>query len=293
MIQDQQFTLEENFEAYKMSAKAEAADFLGRFREIVSDPLNLLIERHPLAGYIEDDLVYLHNGHRVPYAGPYSYYEGFSNILVINRGVHEPVEEYVFQELLKVIPHSPNMLELGAYWGHYSMWLKQSRPQANVCLVEPELHNLEVGCLNFDRHGYDGNFIHAFVGQGNFEVDEYFSSNNLEYLDILHSDIQGYELEMLQGGFNTLKAQKIGYVLISTHSQQLHIEVVGQLENFGYRIEVSSDFAYQTTSFDGFVLASSPQQKSVFKEVLKPLGRVDIAKSQPIDLVNLLAKMPK
>ncbi len=49
--------------------KAAAADFLGRFREIVSDPLNLLIKRHPEAGIVNGRYVTLHNGLQVPYKG--------------------------------------------------------------------------------------------------------------------------------------------------------------------------------------------------------------------------------
>jgi hypothetical protein len=49
--------------------KAAPEDLLGRFREVISDPLNLLIERVPLAGVVEANQVYLHNGNRVPLAG--------------------------------------------------------------------------------------------------------------------------------------------------------------------------------------------------------------------------------
>lgn len=105
-----------------MVDKAGASDFHGRFREIVSDPLNLLIPRHPLAGTMDGDHVVLHNGNRVPLQGPGAYYGNFSDILVINRGVHEPLEEFAFQTVLTGLPAQPTMLELGAYWGHYSMW---------------------------------------------------------------------------------------------------------------------------------------------------------------------------
>jgi hypothetical protein len=51
-------------------SKATEADFLGRLREIVSDPLNLLIERVPTAGIVEGNEVVLHNGNRVPKPAP-------------------------------------------------------------------------------------------------------------------------------------------------------------------------------------------------------------------------------
>ncbi|WP_245305619.1 MULTISPECIES: hypothetical protein [unclassified Bradyrhizobium] len=50
--------------------KAKPEDLFGRFREIVSDPLNLLIERVPMAGHVEGDQVYLHNGLKVPVSAP-------------------------------------------------------------------------------------------------------------------------------------------------------------------------------------------------------------------------------
>lgn len=53
--------------------------------------------------------MYLHNGLKVPFAGNDSYYGGFSSILVMNRGVHEPLEEFVFQQVLKRLPALPNM----------------------------------------------------------------------------------------------------------------------------------------------------------------------------------------
>jgi hypothetical protein len=39
------------------NTKTASNDFLGRFREVVSDPLNLLIDRDPQAGMVEDGLV--------------------------------------------------------------------------------------------------------------------------------------------------------------------------------------------------------------------------------------------
>ena len=116
--------------------KAAPEDLLGRFREVISDPVNLLIERVPMAGVVEGNHVYLHNGNRVPVAGSGTYYGPFSQLLVINRGVHEPLEEYVFQLVLRSLREAPVMLELGAYWGHYSMWLKKVRPGSTVILVE-------------------------------------------------------------------------------------------------------------------------------------------------------------
>jgi hypothetical protein len=270
-----------------MGQKASDNDFIGRFREIVSDPLNLAIRRDPRAGYVEGNYVYLHNGLKVPFSGSYAYYGKFSGILAINRGVHEPVEEFVFQEVLDRLPTSPLMLELGAYWGHYSMWLKKVYPDARVHLVEPELENINAGKHNFALNGFAGEFVQAFVGNGQFEVDKYLAEREIQKLDILHSDIQGYELEMLKGCSKSLTNKDIDYLFISTHSQQLHFDVIEQLVNFNYRIEVSSDFDSGTTSCDGFIFSSSPSVEKVFKEFI-PMSRVQIEVAKPEFLIEYL-----
>ncbi len=267
--------------------KAQPDDFLGRFREVISDPLNLLIEKVPMAGIVEENEVYLHNGNRVPVAGEEAYYAAFSQLLAINRGVHEPLEEYVFQEALRNLPDAPTMIELGAYWGHYSMWLKKRRPNARTILVEPEENNLAVGMNNFARNGYKGEFIQAFVGTGQFEVDQFCRTHDIGSLDILHVDIQGHEVEMLAGAQQTLGERRVDYLFISTHSQQLHHEVLDGLKLLGYRIEVSGDFDDETTSCDGFVFASNPQVPEVFNNFVAP-GRTKICELQPDQLISAL-----
>jgi len=273
-----------------MLHKAGELDLLGRFREVISDPVNLLIERVPSAGYVDGDQVYLHNGLRVPVAGPEAYYTTFSQLLVINRGVHEPLEEFVFQEVLKRLPDEPSMLELGAYWGHYSMWFKKARPKAEAILVEPDPAKLKVGQDNFARNRLKGEFIEGLVGIGKFEVDAFFKDRKIKALDILHADIQGAELEMLTTAKGVLEKRRAHYLFIATHSQQLHSEVVDRLNEVGYRVEISSDFDFQTTSFDGFVFASSPEIDPVFGGA-SALGRDDIALRRPADVLASLTAL--
>jgi hypothetical protein len=273
-----------------MQTKANDNDFLGRFREIVSDPLNLAIQRDPRAGLVDGDFVYLHNGLRVPVLGPYAYYGQFSSILIINRGVHEPLEEFVFQEVVKRLPNAPLMLELGAYWGHYSMWLKLAHPDATVHLVEPELQNINAGKHNFQLNGFNGEFIQAFVGKNQFGVDQYLAERGIERLTILHSDVQGYEVEMLEDCTKSLKSGAIDYLFISTHSQKLHLDVISLIESFNYRTEISSDFDNGTTSCDGFIFASNASIEPIFPE-FAPMTRVEIADAQPDFLVDYLVNI--
>lgn len=265
--------------------KAEA--FIERYREIISDPLNLLISRVPEAGYVDSQgCVILHNGNRVPVAGNLAYYDNFSDILIMNRGVHEPLEEYCFQQMLgKIKSDTPVMVELGAYWAHYSMWLMKSFPNAKCYMVEPEIQNLDCGKNNLKINQFHGEFINDFVGNSGFKLDKFAQDRELTSLNILHSDIQGYEIEMIYGAKNFLRRQLVDYVFISTHSDDLHNAVIYEFQELGYRLEVASGFNSHTTSYDGFVMASSPKVSPVFKK-FNPLGRLDIARATPEELIN-------
>jgi hypothetical protein len=284
--------LQRNYADPRSIAKAE--EFVERYREIVADPLNLLIRRVPQSGYVDDTgCVILHNGHRVPVVGELAYYNDFSDILIINRGVHEPLEEFCFQSVLKKVQRSaPRMVELGAYWAHYSMWLLKEFPQASCVMVEPDAANIECGKNNFSINGYSGEFVQAFVGATGFQLDQFTNERGISELDILHSDIQGYELEMLEGARSFLSERRARYIFISTHSQVLHTAILEGLKGFGYRIEVSSGFDDHTTSFDGFVLASSPETEPVFSG-FSPLGRLDIANAGPERLVEAITSYPR
>ena len=163
----------------------KALIFIERYREIISDPINILIKRVPNAGFVsKDGYVILHNGIRVPIEGPLAYYEDFSDILILNRGVHEPLEEFCFQQVLEKLKfqsHAPIMIELGAYWAHYSMWLISNFPESKCYMVEPDIKNIACGKNNFRINEFTGEFICDFVGSSGFQVDKFVSENKLSF----------------------------------------------------------------------------------------------------------------
>jgi hypothetical protein len=262
--------------------RVSSGDYFGRFRTIISDPINVLIHRVPYAGVIKDGMVFLHNGLSVPFEGDLAYYDNFSNILIYNRGVHEPLEELCFQEFLKKTGKRISMIELGAYWGHYSAWLKQLKPKSYVCLVEPEITHLEVGKANFLKNNFDATFINDFVGDGHFEIDDYFKKNNISQLDLLHSDIQGYELEMIYGAQNSLREYKIDYLMISTHKNKIHYSIIKFLISLGYVIEIDSNLDH-SFSIDGFIFARSPTSRKIMNDWV-PLGRTEIQNLNAVEI---------
>lgn len=200
-----------------------------RARTVMSCPDNEFIPRTQEAGQISDGYQLMHNGLKVA-VGSY-YGSGPVKLLAKNRGVHEPQEERVFQEVLKVIPPGGTMVELGAYWAFYSMWFCKEVPNARVYMVEPAEVNLEFGRTNFRANGFDGHFTRAYVGGAPaiaedgtriICVDEFMAEHRLAHLDILHSDIQGFELEMLKGAEEVINRNGVDFMFISTHTEELH-----------------------------------------------------------------------
>ena len=103
------------------------------------------------------------------------------------------------------------MLELGAYWGHYSLWFSKCLRKTSCVLVEPEIKNLESGKEKFANNGYSGKFINQFVAKDAFTVDDFMRDNacSCPEITLLHSDIQGYGEEMLVSSKQTLSMKKL------------------------------------------------------------------------------------
>jgi len=232
---------------------AKGITFKDRFRDILSDPNNLFISRCEKAGTIENGCVVLHNGIKVEKDG---YYGDFSKILILNKGCHEPAEERMFELILRDIPENGTMIELGSYWSFYTIWFNKVVKRARNYCIEPELQNLNLGkknCLLNNIHNVD--FTQGFIGKRQINLCDFVKVKQIESIDILHSDIQGYELEMLQYITELLIQNKIRYLFISTHSDGLHYECINLLKKCNYRIIASADFETETFCFDGIIVA--------------------------------------
>jgi hypothetical protein len=83
--------------------------FKERFIDIISDPNNIFIKRCPDSGKVENNIVTLHNNIKV-YKN--CYYGNFSDILILNKGCHEPAEERMFQLILEDISENGIMIEV-------------------------------------------------------------------------------------------------------------------------------------------------------------------------------------
>lgn len=218
------------------------------------------------AGKIEDGWITMHNGLEV---AAFSYYQELGmHLLHQNHGIHEPQEEKIFRDVLPLIAPGGVMLELGAYWGFYSLWFDQVVPNATCYLVEPLRENLICGQMHYERAGRRAEFRQAFIAgetktdevTPTWHVDGLLEREGIDRLAILHADIQGYETEMLQGAEQTLTQRKADFLFISTHGEMepdRHSACEKRLLDHGYRI-LTSVRPEESYSFDGILVAASP-----------------------------------
>jgi FkbM family methyltransferase len=211
------------------------------------------------------------------------YYGDWMTEIIRNlRGHHEPQEEVVFHEIVELLAADtprPTMLELGAFWSYYSLWLLQRVPDARALLVEPDPNNLQVGKANLALNGRRAEILQAAVGsqplpprpfvcdsdsQSRLVPTESLSSLMTHFgasrLDLLLLDVQGAELDFLEGGRSVL-ADHVRFVMVSTHHHTIsgdpatHQRCLQLLTGLGAHILAEHTVA-ESFSGDGFIAAS-------------------------------------
>lgn len=238
-------------------------EWRARIDDVLAAPDNASIPRLPNAGEVANGVVTMHNGIQVSALGYYG--AGVLNMLVENRGVHEPQEERAFAEVLRHLPPDATMIELGAYWGFYSLWFASTVARPRCYLLEPSLTNLCSGMMNFRRAGRRAHFEHAYAGAvesaGNYDgdaptvtVDAFCRRRKLERVTILHADTQGAEVDVLRGADGMLAGNRIDYLFLSTHTNALHEACLQRLRGHQYAILASADLD-QSYALDGVIVA--------------------------------------
>lgn len=179
----------------------------------------------------------MHNGVKVVedgYCGRW-----MTELIRLLEGHHEPQEERVFHELLQYVSAGGTMLELGCYWAYYSLWFHREIRDAKLHLIEPDPRNLEIGKGNFSLNEATGHFSHCSIGRRSHVaepfrcddgemhsvpqicVDDFLTQNDVSGVDILLSDIQGAELDMLEGAARSIDQGKIRFLILSTHHHSI------------------------------------------------------------------------
>lgn len=231
-----------------------------RIARTIACPDNARLRRVADAGFSKDGTQVMHNGLRI-YAGSYYGYV-MARLLEENSGVHEPQEELVFSTILPAVENGSTMMELGSYWAFYSMWFAQEVQDSRCICVEPAQQNLRMGERNFLLNGLKAVFLRGYVGAHEatapdgvpvVTVDATCRRQGVEKLAILHMDVQGAELDGLRGATEMLSDDRIDYVFVSTHSNELHVESRDLLQQFGHRVIADAN-CDQSYSQDGILV---------------------------------------
>ena len=222
----------------------------------------------------------MHNGVKVVADGYYG--AGMTEIIRRLKGCHEPQEEAVFYHIVERLRKNtpvPQVLELGAYWSYYALWVLHRIPKANAYLVEPDPDNLKIARKNFHLNGREGSFLQAAVGAvsmpsipfpcadkniRNIRVEDLPSLFNyfvIENLDCLLSDTQGAETGLLKSGEALFRAGKVRFLVVSTHHHSIsqdpftHQKCLELIRSSGGHI-IAEHAVSQSYSGDGLIAAS-------------------------------------
>lgn len=209
------------------------------------------IERVENSGKVFENYQLMFNGIKIIkdcYCG-----EWMTELIKSAGGFHEPQEEKAFYEVLKRIPDNSKMLEVGSFWAWYSMWFNKNIKNAKNYLVDCDENFLNIGVENFRLNDMIGNFELNSVP--NFTMEYFFNKHNIDFLDILHSDIQGFEIQLLESCRPLM--HKIGYIFVSTHSDFLHDECIKIIKESSFVILCENNLR-ESCSVDGFIVAKNP-----------------------------------
>jgi FkbM family methyltransferase len=250
---------------------ADEKDILERIKTTISCKDCEYIPKVENAGKIIDNYQIMHNGVKVLHGGYHG--DWMAEIIEILKGHHEPQEEKAFYEIIKNIDDGGTMIELGSNWAYYSTWFNNSIKNATNIMIEPTDKKLETGKQNFKINKMKGNFEKGFISDSSMEnavfvdwdgkkytmnrycIDDIVEKYNLKKVDVVHSDIQGAELEMLHGSVDSILKNKIKYFVISTHSDHIHNSCIEFLKKYKFNI-VCEHSVSESYSADGLIVAS-------------------------------------
>jgi FkbM family methyltransferase len=273
------------------------------------------------AGYVvvgqkNETVQIMHNGIRVLAGGYYGPW--MTEIIARLRGHHEPQEEMVFHQVLRLIQGEATMLELGGFWSYYSMWfLHGDRSQRRAFVVEPDPNHLAVGRRNAELNGLTIQFTQAAVGRESREttpfptetaglqtmrqisVPDFVMEHKITSIDILHCDAQGVEFDVLRSCESLFREQRIRFAFVSTHDRFIsgdpltHQRCLAFLRLVGARILAEHD-VHESYSGDGLIVAYSGKEEIAWPEVRLSFNRYSssLSRNPLIDLALARRNLP-
>ena len=125
-----------------------------------------------------------------------------------------------------------SMIELGSNHAWYSLLFKSifGEKETVSILIEPLIHHMERGKRHFELNNYKGIFYDTIIGKAKktndgtvhsvpvADLKKIINENNLDKIDILHSDIDGFEVDLLLDYEDLFKNGTFDLIFLLTHS---------------------------------------------------------------------------
>jgi FkbM family methyltransferase len=240
------------------------------------------LPKHPDAGRVIEwrghNAQVMHEGTKVRAGG---YYGGWMQEIIARLGGHhEPQEELIFHSLLRQIRTGGLMVEVGSFWAYYTNWFLGAVPGGRAICVEPDFNYLAIGRANVALNDRHAEFHLACVGReaadavvfrqesdgGQVYIPRLDWSKLVEIaggagIDLLHVDIQGAELPLLESLPERGAGERLRFVAVSTHhaaisgSTTTHRDCLLRLIRCGASI-LCEHSVEESFSGDGLIVAS-------------------------------------
>jgi FkbM family methyltransferase len=196
------------------------------------------------------------------------------------RGHHEPQEELLFHELLKLVRPGTWIIEVGAFWAYYTNWYLGAVQGSRAVCVEPDEPSMRVGQTNLRLNGRKAKWVNAFVGREHSEavafrresdgrevavpcldMEGLLALTGGEPVEVLHVDVQGSEWPLIQSMRRAVEAGLLRFVVVSTHHEMIsgskttHQDCLKELRTLGASI-LSEFNVEESYAGDGLIVAS-------------------------------------
>lgn len=172
----------------------------------------------------------------------------------------EGVQVNLFEEILKKIKtKNPCMIELGCGEAVYSELFNNffNNNCTNICtdILPRQIEKAKLICKNCKfYHGYSGKKTHLQeIKENNFDAKKIFlinlfQENSIEKLNVIHMDIQGDEIYVLEEIEMENLFSKIQFYFVSTHGVDIHTKCLEKIKNY----EIEINFLYDSPTSGGY-----------------------------------------
>jgi hypothetical protein len=166
-------------------------------------------------------------------------------------------------------PEPHVMIELGSNQAYYSCLFNAILRdyETKTILVEPYDKFMPRSKRHFEINGFEASFDNRSIGDtwecwqkykftnGEVTVDQLLEEHGLDYVSMLHADIDGSEEKMISGANKSLSQKKIHWLFILTHGQEIHSNCMNEIIDHNYEIVIHYEGGQVGT--DGLIIAKA------------------------------------